>query len=141
MLTVHAHTWLFPCYPADYRLRAWQVCCTVTPATVMSMCGMISPSGGSTVDLGVRCFAMRCGSYVVVSLDSVAALPVTQACVGTCIILECQGKGLPVNVLLPALFNTRCCLHEKGATLSISDVCHAWLLVEVGEDLCNEGVC
>lgn len=36
MLTVHAQLWLLPCYPADYRLGAWQMHCTATLATILS---------------------------------------------------------------------------------------------------------
>lgn len=36
MLAVHAQLRILPCYPADYRLRAWHLGRASTPATVMS---------------------------------------------------------------------------------------------------------
>jgi hypothetical protein len=53
MLTVHADVWLLPCYPADYRLSAWQMCRIATPSTMISMWDVISPSGGMLLSDGV----------------------------------------------------------------------------------------
>lgn len=57
-------------------------------------------------------FSLGGGSSRVVFLDSAAAFPVTQAYVAACLVLDRQGKGFSVDVLLPTFVQARCCLHE-----------------------------
>lgn len=71
---------------------------------------------------------------------SVATLPVTQACVGTFVVLECQCEGLSVDELFSALFDARSCFHEERTALGVSNLCCAVAFSEVVNKAFNQGV-